>query len=139
MNKIAQHLVFFDGTCGFCDNIVQLILKYDKHSIFLFAPLQGTTAKKMLINLPANLKQVDSLILIENFHSEKQKFFLLGKGALRICWLLGGMWKLLGIFSFFPSFLYDWIYRLVAKNRHRFFRNDICVIPSKENKHRFLP
>lgn len=134
-----KHLVFYDGECGFCDHTVQYLLKIDTREQFLFAPLQGSTAKPVLANLPENMKQIDSLILVENFGSSTQKIYVLGKGAFRICWLLGGAWSLLGWISFLPSFLYDWGYRLIARNRKLFFSNDRCVIPSESTKHRFLP
>lgn len=135
MNK---HLVFYDGRCGFCDKVVQFLLRRDRKKVFVFAPLQGTTAAKILQDLPPSLKTIDSLILVENYQTPEQKFYLLGKGAFRICWLLGGMWRLLGWVSFLPSFLYDWGYRIVARNRHRIFPNDSCVIPNPADKDRFL-
>jgi predicted DCC family thiol-disulfide oxidoreductase YuxK len=134
-----KHLVFYDGECGFCDQVVQLLLKVDKQQIFLFAPLQGATAAELLKELPDELKQVDSLILVENYQQPNSHFYVLGKGALRIAWLLGGVWRLLGWMAFLPSWLYDWAYRLVARNRHRFFPNPVCVLPDPKQKNRFLP
>lgn len=135
---MANHLVFYDGECGFCDHIVQFIMKQDKNELFDFAPLQGQTAAQMLKHLPPEIINNDSLILIENYKTDPQ-YYVLGKGALRICWLLGGVWAVFGILSFLPSFLYDWGYRLVAKNRKKFFKNPSCVIPTKEKRERFLP
>ncbi len=134
-----HHLVFYDGQCGFCDRVVQWVIKQDKNRIFLFAPLQGKTAQKVLGILTPDQKQLDTLILIENYATPEQQIALLGKGALRICWLLGGIWRVLGALSFLPALLYDWGYRLVARNRHLFFKNDACVIPTAEEAERFLP
>lgn len=127
-----KHLVFYDGTCGFCDQIVQILLVIDKRQLFAFAPLQGETAKSFLKNIPSN---TDSLILVENF-TTSPKLFLYGKAALRILWLLGLPWSLLGVISFLPSVLYDWIYRLIAKNRYKILGSQ-CRIPSNESD-RFL-
>lgn len=131
-----KHLLFYDGECGLCDHAVQFLLWADTDQKFVFAPLQGTTAANLLQHLP---KEIDSLVLVENFQGPDQKFYVLGKGALRICWLLGGAWKLLGSISFLPGFLYNWLYRLIARNRHLFFSTDQCILPSLENRHRFLP
>lgn len=130
-----SHLVFYDGTCGFCDQIVQILLKIDKKQRFTFAPLQGKTAKSYLKNIPTN---TDSLVLIENYQSSDCHYYFYGKAALRILWLLGLPWSILGTFSFLPSFLYDWIYRIIARNRLKIFGSS-CTIVSEENKHRFLP
>lgn len=134
----GEHLVFYDGKCGLCDQAVQFLLKVDHRKTFIFAPLQGVTAKKYLQNLPEEVKKADSVVLIENYRNASPQVLIFGKAAFRIMWLLGGFWTLLGWISFLPSFLYDWGYRLVARNRHRFFRQDLCVIPSKETKDRFL-
>ena len=138
-DHMAKHLVFYDGECGLCDQIVQFLLKQDSQELFNFAPLQGTTAAKLLKQLPPEMKNKDSLILIENYENADPQFYIYGKGAFRICWILGGGWMIPGLFSWLPSILYDWGYRLVANNRHKLFRNASCIIPSKEMQHRFLP
>jgi predicted DCC family thiol-disulfide oxidoreductase YuxK len=89
--------------------------------------------------LPEAVKNEDSLILIENFQSTQPKMYILGRGALRICWLLGGMLSALGILFWLPSWCVDWAYKIVARNRHRFFANDKCVLPTPQTRSRFLP
>ena len=133
-----KHLLFYDGECGLCDQIVHTVLKIDKHCLFAFAPLQGSTAQQLLQDLPCQYKHLDSFILIENYHTPYKKIFIQGKGTLRVFWLLGKGWTLIGLLSFLPSFIYDWIYRLIAKNRHRFFPQK-CIIPESKNSSRFLP
>lgn len=133
-----RHLVFYDGECGFCDQIVQFLLRVDKDEAFVFAPLQGETAEKFLAGLPSEYRQTDSIILVENYQSPHPEIYVLSKAVFRICWLLGGVWALIGALSFLPSFLFDWGYRLVAKNRHRFFSITECVIPSVNQRDRYL-
>lgn len=139
MDGRLSHLVFYDGECGLCDRIVQTLLKVDKHECLAFAPLQGETASRYLKDLPSEYKGVDSLILIENYHSESHKIYIRSKAAFRICWLIGGSWVLIGWLSFLPAFFFDWAYRLVAKNRHRLFPQTACILPRPDQKHRFLP
>ncbi len=134
-----KHLIFFDGKCGLCDRLVQFLIKRDNKNLFVFAPLQGKTAAAELKSLPEEFKTIDSVILIENYSTDQQQIYVLSKGALRVCWLLGGKWILIGWLSFLPSFLFDWIYRIVAKNRHRLFPQDVCQLPDPNTKERFLP
>lgn len=137
MNE-GKHLIFYDGECGFCDQVVQFMLKIDKEKIFMFAPLQGKTAQENLKNLSVEFKTGESVILIENYNTDQSKMYVLGKAAFRSLWLLGGFWGLIGLINFLPSFLYDWGYKLVAKNRKRIFPNESCVIPTLEDKKRFF-
>jgi predicted DCC family thiol-disulfide oxidoreductase YuxK len=134
-----NHLVFYDGNCGLCDQVVQTLLKVDTQEIFDFAPLQGLTAEQFISHLPPEQKNVDSIILVENFRSQQPQVFVMSKAVFRICWLLGGPWILLGWLSFLPAFFFDWAYRLVARYRYRLFPHISCMIPQPNQKERFLP
>lgn len=134
-----QHLIFYDGTCGFCDLSVQFVMRHDKKKVFFFAPLQGKTAEKSLQGLPQELKNLDSVILIEDFQGRDEKIYSLGKAAFRVLWLLGGVFALPGLFSFLPSYLYNFGYRFIARRRHLFFGTISCVVPDRGESGRFLP
>ncbi|MEC7839299.1 MAG: DUF393 domain-containing protein [Chlamydiota bacterium] len=134
----ATHLVFYDGKCGLCDHFVQFLLKRDKRNIFVFAPLQGETAKKFLEDVSEEVKNADSVILVENFQADDSKTYIFGKAAFKILWHLGGLWAVFGSINFMPSFFYDWGYRLIASKRTLFFSNNTCVIPPKNLQDKFL-
>lgn len=136
---IQNDLVFYDGECGLCDHVVQLLLKVDRHKRFVFAPLQGSTAAILLKDMSEEVKNADSLIFIENFQSDDRKVYIYGRGAFRIAWLLGGFWRLIGWISFLPPILYNWGYYFVARHRHQFFRQNVCTLPNPDEKNRFLP
>lgn len=138
MKNYGNHLVFYDGECGLCDQVVRKLLQFDTEQQFLFAPLQGKTANDLLGDLPAELRNADSMILIENFRHWDRRIYLGSTAVFRIFWLLGGWWSPIGLLFFLPSFLFNWMYRLVAKNRHRFF-NQQCFVMPPEQKQRFLP
>ncbi len=128
------HLIFYDGECGLCDAVVQWVLKKDKHKKFVFAPLQGETAKQWLPQPP----EIDSVYLIQNFSDKMPKVYVKSQAAFKILWELGGIFSVPGLFSFLPPFLFDWGYDLVASHRKKWFPPISCVIPNKDNK-RFLP
>lgn len=129
----GKHLIFYDGTCGFCHKTIQFVLRHDTKKIFLFAPLQGETAKKYV----GNFTDLDTVVLVENFETDKE-IYTYGKGGFRIMWLLGGLWAVPGSISFLPSFLYDWGYRAVARHRYEWVEKESCLIPTKEDQTRFL-
>ncbi|MFI0435780.1 MAG: thiol-disulfide oxidoreductase DCC family protein [Parachlamydiaceae bacterium] len=133
------HLVFYDGECGLCDRVVQLLIAQDQQRLFVFASLQGKTASQYLSHLPAAIRFTDSLILIENYRSSSPRVHILAKGALRIAWLLGWPWLLVGWLSFFPGWVFGWVYRLIASHRHYFFSKTTCIVPLAEDQERFLP
>lgn len=129
----GKHLILYDGTCGFCHKTIQFVLKQDRQKIFLFAPLQGETAKKYNFD-----KDLDTVILIENFKTQPQ-ITMYGQAALRICWLLGGVWAIAGSASFLPPILYNWKYNFIARHRYKLAQKEVCLIPPQEDQTRFLP
>lgn len=139
MKNKLNHLVFYDGECGLCDRTVQTLFKADKERQFAFAPLQGTTAARYLKDLPPELKNVDSIILIEDYKTDYSKIYVRSQAVFRLFWLMGRPWTAIGWLSFLPSVLFDWAYRLVAKNRKKLFPNTSCFIPPADQKDRFLP
>lgn len=119
-------LVLYDAKCPLCNASIAFILETDTKKQFFFAPLGGVTANKYT-------KRQDSIVVIEG-----KRVFYAGKAALRIFWLLGGKYKLLGLFSFLPQFLSDLIYQWIAERRYSFFKGQAFVDP-KDYPERFLP
>jgi predicted DCC family thiol-disulfide oxidoreductase YuxK len=139
MENQLNHLIFYDGECGLCDRAVQVVLKADKHNQFAFAPLNGTTALHFLQKLPPELKNADSLILVEDYQSADPQIYLRSKAVFHICKILGGVWTFPGWLSYLPPDLFDWAYRLVAKYRHRLFPQNQCIVPPSKKSNQFLP
>ena len=132
-----KHVIFYDGQCPLCNRAVRFILSVDRDKKFYFAPLKGQTAEKKLANFFLKNSELDTLVLLQNYETRNEKLMIEGKGALRVLWLLGGKYTLLGWLSFLPSFLFDPFYRLVARNRFRLFHGrGPFTFP---NDNRFLP
>lgn len=127
------NIILFDGVCNLCNSSVQFIIKWDPNGYFSFAPLQEEAGKKLLAthHIKTNM---DSLILISN-----NTFYQKSSAALEICRHLQGGWKLLYAFKLIPRFIRDPLYTYIAKNRYKWFgKKTSCMIPTAENKKRFL-
>lgn len=133
-----QHLVFYDGDCPLCNRVVRFLLAKDQKQIFLYAPLNGTTAQHELANFHQDPSKSDTLIFLENYQTNHQHVLIRSKAALRILWHLGGKYKWLGWLSFLPSYLFDIVYRLIAINRYKLFSNP-QNIDMQRFTNRFLP
>lgn len=108
-------LILYDASCSFCQKCILFILKRDAQKKFIFSHLDGEAAKSMSEFL--RLADKDSLILVENYETEKQSVFYKSKAVFIISWKLGGFWKLVGWKKVLPSIFFDWAYDLVSKNR----------------------
>lgn len=129
----TRPVIFFDGVCGLCDRFVNFIMARDHNRRFLFAPLQGTTAGKLL-NLPDDAT-FDSVVLWND-----GKMFQKSPAVVRIFWKLGGIWRVLGALLWvIPRPLRNVGYSLVARWRYRLFgKNEVCRMPKPDERERFL-
>ena len=141
----GRSIVFFDGVCGLCNRFVDLMLKADNRDRFRYAPLQGETAERMLNRSPriddssldgtAQSGDPQSFVFLDN-----EKRFEQSNAVLLALSGLGGPWRLIVMLYVFPRPLRDFVYRIVAHNRYRWFgRRDACRLPMQEEQERFLP
>ena len=127
-------IIFFDDVCGMCNVFVNFMLRVDKKGIFLFAPLQGTTAKELLPPLTDDPKEWSMVYVDERgIHDESD-------ASLEVYRRLGGIWRVLSWLRFVPRVLRNPVYRILARNRYNWFgKRDSCRIPTPDEKARFLP
>ena len=138
MQGVSKHLVIYDGECGLCSRLVRWLIKHDTHELFLFTPLQGKTAVAILPRLPEDWGRGDTLILIENYLSSKERESARGEAVLRLLWLLGGGWKFFArIGGLLPSGWIDSAYKGIASRRMQIC--SLTVGAAIKDGERFLP
>jgi predicted DCC family thiol-disulfide oxidoreductase YuxK len=131
-------VLLYDGVCGFCNANVQMIIRHDHKGALRFAALQSDYGKAVIAR-HAELKNVDSMVLIERTPEGSEKVSYRSTGALRMAAYLGGRWKLFLIGYIIPRPVRDFIYDLIARYRYKLFgKYDTCAIPSPEVRSRFL-
>lgn len=131
--QLPEHVLFFDGVCGFCNKSINFVMERDRQGTFRFAPLQGITAEEFLS--PEIRENLDSVV-----YARGDERFTKSAAAVRVLWQLGGIWWLLGsLLWLIPKPLRDLGYNGVAKVRYRLFgKHDTCRIPTPEERDRFL-
>ena len=131
---LTRPVIFFDGVCGMCNRFVDLDLRADRRDVFRFAPIQGETARALLPPLAGDPREWSMVYLDERgLHDQSD-------ASLEVYRRLGGAWRLLGLLRFVPRAIRTPAYRLIARNRYRWFgRRDTCRVPTAEEKARFLP
>ena len=127
-------VVLFDGECALCDASVQFVLEHDSTGRFRFASLQSATGRRLAAEHGIDAAALDTLVLITATGARVRSDAVLG-----IAHGLGLPWSLAWGLRRIPRPLRDAVYKLVARNRTRFFgRLDACRLPTPETRARFL-
>lgn len=130
-----KKIVFFDGLCNLCSSSVQTILKYDRNKSFVFASLQGDTARELLKDYLLQHQGIDSIIYWNNgaIHAKST-------AVLKIASKLIFPLNCSVIFMVVPAFIRNYIYDFVAARRYKWFgKKEICWLPDEQYTSRFLP
>ncbi|MCC6490725.1 MAG: thiol-disulfide oxidoreductase DCC family protein [Candidatus Hydrogenedentes bacterium] len=127
-------VILFDGVCNLCNASVQFVIRHDGSGRFRFAPLQSETGRNLLDRCGCAGGDLASVVLVEGDRCYRES-----TAALRVLRGCDGLWRMLYVGIVIPRFLRDAMYRLVARNRYRWFgTREQCMIPTPELRTRFL-
>jgi len=132
-------IILYDGLCGLCNRLNQFTLRRDKRGVFRFAALQSEFARALLKPHGANPEDLDTFYVVLGKETPQEHLLARSQAAFYVLGRIGGSWKLLTIFSLLPTFILDFLYRVIARNRYAMFgRHDHCVLPDPNWKDRFI-
>jgi predicted DCC family thiol-disulfide oxidoreductase YuxK len=133
-------VLLYDGTCGFCAESVQLVLRHDRRGTVQFAALDSTFGRAVLARHP-DVARVDSVVWLDPAHDgADERLLTRSAAALQVARYLGGVWRLATLAELIPRFVRDSIYDLVARHRHRLAPGGRqCLVPAPDQRARFLP
>lgn len=127
-------IILFDGICNLCNAAVQFVIKRDPAAIFSFASLQSDVGQQLLKKFDLPVNELNSFVLIK-----KDQYYTRSTAALKVAKQLKGPTKLLYGFIIVPAFIRNFVYKIIAANRYRWFgKRDSCMLPSVDLKERFL-
>jgi predicted DCC family thiol-disulfide oxidoreductase YuxK len=123
-------IILFDGVCNFCSFWVNFVIKRDSNNVFRFASLQSDIAKKLMYKFNFDSTSLETFVLIAD-----NKLYTKSTAALLVSKELKSPIKIIYPFIFFPKFIRDFAYDLIAKHRHKIFgKRDVCYIPEKDTE-----
>lgn len=138
-NAHGGPVLLYDGTCGFCAESVQLVLRHDRRGALKFAALDSPFGQAVRARHP-ELATVDSVVWYEPGSGDGgERLYTRSSATLRVAGYLGGGWRLLTAARLIPSSIRDRLYDLVARHRHQLTRaGPHCLVPTPEQSARFL-
>ena len=130
-------VVLYDGECGFCATNVQFVLRHDHARRLKFAPLQGRFAAAARDRHPP-LRTLESMVWLERSPDGRERLLVRSDAALKLAAYLGGVWRLALVGRFVPRPIRDAVYDFIARHRHTAFGAPACLVPTPEERARFL-
>jgi len=123
---LGNPVILYDGSCGFCSSVVVFVAERDKQSLFRYSPLQSALGQRVLQAAALSTNRFDTFVLLES-----GSVYTKSSAALRIALHLGRPWSFARPLGAIPAPVRDFVYDLVARNRHRLFpSNDRCLTPA---------
>ena len=131
-----KQLILFDGVCNLCNSSVLYVIKRDKKDKFLFAPLQSDIGKTIINKFQIDTDNTDSILL---YNPKNESLSYKSSAALHVAKQLGFPINILSVFLIVPTFISNWVYDYIAKNRYKWYgKKDVCMIPTPELKSKFI-
>lgn len=126
-------ILFFDGVCSMCNGLINFMMSEDRNHALRYAPLQGETAKDNVAT--EYLDNMNSIVYQEN-----GKTYIESDGVIQALAAMGGTYKLALVFKVVPKYIRNKIYRVISKNRYKWFgKKDQCRMPTSEEREKLLP
>ena len=118
-------ILLLDGDCGLCHRLAIFMEKHlDSMKKIKFQSIESSSSQELIQNFPKNQQNMDTVYLYT-----KGKSYTRSSAAIRCLLFLKWYWKIwFPIFWIVPLPLRDFIYTIIAKNRHRIFsKPDVCL------------
>jgi len=136
---VTNPIVLYDGVCGLCNQLVQFLLKRDKHDQLRYASLQSDFASKILVRHGLNPKDLDTVCVVINYEETDERVLTRSTAILNVIKNLGGIWKVAALGQVVPRPIRDLLYEMVARNRYRMFgKYETCMLPEPRHRAKFL-
>ncbi|MFN8239424.1 MAG: DUF393 domain-containing protein [Bacteroidales bacterium] len=115
-----EAVIIYDGECNLCNTTVKFVKRHDKRSVFSCVSAQSDEGKALLSKNRLSMVAADTVIL---FH--QNTIYTLSEAVLVIFRLMGGKWKILYFLKIIPASFRDYVYKVVARNRHRLTKSSM--------------
>lgn len=131
-------IIVFDGVCVLCTANAQFVLKHDHKAHFRLAAMQGAIGQAIMRHGGLDPDDPTSFILLDS-EADGGLVWMNSDAVLHMWAGLGWPWRAGLIFKLVPRVLRDPVYKLIARNRYKWFgKRDQCWVPTKEQAARIL-
>lgn len=130
----TERIILFDAVCKLCCGWTMFILRFDKHQTFKLCSVQSISGQLLLKKCDLPTDEFNTMVLIDG-----ETAYYKSDALLKVLNELAWPWRIFSIMQYVPRPLRDYFYDRLAQNRYRLLgKYDQCILPSAEQKARFL-
>jgi predicted DCC family thiol-disulfide oxidoreductase YuxK len=128
----SRPVFVFDGVCVLCSAGASWIMRHDRAGKIAFTPAQGAIGEALYRHY--GLAMDDTYLFLAHGRA-----YGMSEGYFQVARVLGGVWRVAEALRLVPRALRDAVYRLVARNRYRWFgKAEHCGLLSVDQRARLL-
>jgi predicted DCC family thiol-disulfide oxidoreductase YuxK len=122
----SARVIVFDGICHVCTGGVRFLARHRIEPPFELIPMQSTEGKALLGQYGIDAQDPTTFLVLDRGLVLTQS-----DASIHIMAAMGGLWRLAVVARWIPRGWRDWLYRLLARNRYRWFgRRATCYLPA---------
>jgi predicted DCC family thiol-disulfide oxidoreductase YuxK len=106
-------IVLYDGDCHICNASIQFILRHERNNKLKFASLSAIPSS-ISDNGLSTIGKSDAIHFVYN-----KEVYIESDAVVRIASYLKPPYSWLGIIRFIPRSIRNYVYRFIARNRHK--------------------
>lgn len=128
----SRPLFVFDQICVLCSGGASFVMRHDRACAIAFTPAQGDLGQALYRHY--GLAMDETYLFLDDGYATT-----MSDGYFALARKLGGWWRLAAVFRLVPRSVRDAAYRLIARNRYRWFgRTNACALLTPEQRARLL-
>jgi predicted DCC family thiol-disulfide oxidoreductase YuxK len=128
----SRPLFVFDGTCVLCSGGASWIMRHDRHGRIALTAAQGELGRALYRH---HAMEMDETYLF----LAGGRAYGMSEGYFRVAHELGGFWRAVALLRIVPRPIRDAAYRMLARNRYRWFGQvGTCALLTAEQRRRLL-
>jgi predicted DCC family thiol-disulfide oxidoreductase YuxK len=127
--KCAERIVVYDGYCHVCSGGVQFFERFRVTPPFLLLPTQSAQGRELLARHNIDPDDPSTFLVLDG-----GRIFTASDASIHMMVAMGGAWRLMNVARIVPRAWRDAAYRLLARNRYRWFgRRATCYLPTNRS------
>lgn len=124
----AERVLIFDGHCHLCSGWARFLHRHPVTPAFRLVAMQSDEGRLLLTAHGIDAEDPSTFLVLDAGRAWRES-----DAVIHVVTALGGPWRVFRIANVIPRAWRDALYRLLARNRYRWFgRREVCYLPGRE-------